>query len=132
MVHNLHRDVFYIPDPSLAFVGTAYSVTSFAFSEYQAIAIAAVFSGRVKMPLEQEMRAEYDARILNKGHGRQFHTLKEDELNYVSELLTWLNQGQLVQPIEGYSEQWLLQYQERREWLKSVFISRAPVQISVE
>jgi hypothetical protein len=126
MLHNLHKDIFYIPDPSLAFVGTAYSVTSFALFEYQAIATAAVFCGRVRLPSQRQMRNEYKLRVLKNGLGRRFHTLKDEEVPYVTELVTWLNKGRLVKPIEGYSEQWLVKYKERREWLKQVFAGKGP------
>ncbi|KAJ3136346.1 hypothetical protein HK100_001851 [Physocladia obscura] len=38
-VHNLHQDLFYIPDPTLAFVGVCFHIPT-TFFEFQALAIA--------------------------------------------------------------------------------------------
>jgi hypothetical protein len=77
-VHNLHRDIFYIPDPTLAFVGVPFYVATFTFFEFQAIVVAAVFSGRAWLPSKEEMQDEYRERSRRKGYGRLFHSLKED------------------------------------------------------
>ena len=58
-VHNIHKDIFYIPDPTLAFVGVPFHIATFTFSEYQAIAVAAAFSGRAWVPSKEAMQAEY-------------------------------------------------------------------------
>lgn len=34
--HNLHKDIFYIPDPTLAFIGVPYHVATFSTFEFQA------------------------------------------------------------------------------------------------
>ncbi|KAH6683996.1 flavin-binding monooxygenase-like-domain-containing protein [Halenospora varia] len=122
--HNLHKDIFYIPDPTLAFVGTAYSVSSFSLFEFQAIAVAAVFAGRAKLPREEEMRAEYRQRVLEKGLGRSFHVLKEGEIEYVESIVNWVNRDGAVfgvPAIEGHSNEWVRKNQERRDWVKKVF-----------
>lgn len=33
-VHNLHKDIFYIPDPTLAFVGVPYYTATFTLFEF--------------------------------------------------------------------------------------------------
>jgi hypothetical protein len=43
--HNLHKDIFYIPDPTLAFIGVPYHVATFSFFEFQAMALAEDFAG---------------------------------------------------------------------------------------
>lgn len=110
-VHNLHKDIFYIPDPTLAFVGTAYYVSTFSLFEFQAIAVAAVFSRRTKLPSEKEMRDEYIRRVREKGYGRLFHALNEGrEPQYVRELVSWINSDAELngwQKVEGHTEAWL-------------------------
>ncbi|KAI9691082.1 MAG: hypothetical protein M1822_008702 [Bathelium mastoideum] len=110
-MHNLHKDIFYIPDPSLAFVGVPYYTATFTLFEFQAIAVAAVFSGRAKLPGAASMRQEYGERLKQKGAGRQFHSLKGEgeEVAYASSLVDWVNQyngyveGELV---VGHSDEW--------------------------
>jgi lysine/ornithine N-monooxygenase len=58
-VHNLHKDIFYIPDPTLAFVGIPFYSATFTLFEFQAIAVVKVFSGQVSLPTEEEQRQEY-------------------------------------------------------------------------
>ncbi|KAG9758781.1 hypothetical protein KCU73_g3723, partial [Aureobasidium melanogenum] len=40
VTHNLHKDIFYIPDPTLAFIGVPYHVATFSLYEFQAMAVA--------------------------------------------------------------------------------------------
>jgi hypothetical protein len=108
-MHNLHKDIFYIPDPTLAFVGIPFYTATFSFFELQAIAVAAVFSGRAWVPSEQEMRIEYAERVKRKGSGRALHNLKGVSVEYVDELVEWLNAHAEVtgaEKVEGYSKEW--------------------------
>lgn len=108
MVHNLHRDIFYIPDPSLAFVGAPYYIATFTLFEFQSIAVAAVFSGRTQLPAVEKQREEYAEKVRIKGLGRGFHSLKGEEEEYVREMVTWVNEGvQESERVEGHSEAWV-------------------------
>ncbi|KAI9713231.1 MAG: hypothetical protein M1820_001217 [Bogoriella megaspora] len=104
--HNLHKDIFYIPDPSLAFVGVPYYTATFTLFEFQAIAIAAVFAGKVPLPSSSEMREEYNQKLKVKGPGRQFHSLKGDgeEIKYAKDLVNWVNAYGL--DVEGHTQEW--------------------------
>jgi cation diffusion facilitator CzcD-associated flavoprotein CzcO len=120
MVHNLHNDIFYIPDPSLAFVGVPYYVATFSLFEFQSIAVAAVFAGRAWLPSQSEMRAEYQARVKEKGLGRGLHSLKNAEVGYVSELVGWLNEHAKTtgaERVEGHSEAWIAEDEKKFEKL---------------
>lgn len=108
-VHNLHKDIFYIPDPSLAFIGVPYYVATFTLFEFQAIAIAATFAGKAVLPTQEEMRDEYNARVAAKGYGRNFHSLKDQDASYANELLNWINAD--LEKIgektwEGHTKEW--------------------------
>jgi hypothetical protein len=108
-LHNLHKDIFYIPDPTLAFVGVPFYTATFSFFEFQAIAVAAVFSGRAWVPSKEEMQAEYTERVKRKGAGRALHDLKGTSVQYVDELVEWLNaQAEVTgaDKVEGYSKEW--------------------------
>jgi hypothetical protein len=91
--HNLHKDIWYIPDPTLAFIGVPYHVATWSLYEYQALAIAAVWSGRSSLPSTDVMREEYNQRLEMKGAGRPFHSLRAPgaELEYCEELARMIN-----------------------------------------
>jgi hypothetical protein len=113
MVHNLHKDIFYIPDPTLAFVGVPYHIATFSLFEFQAVAVAAVFSGRTALPVQEDRRAEYDERVTTKGIGREFHSLgaNDGEVNYVRDLVGWINEGrEPAERVRGHSEAWLAKH----------------------
>lgn len=75
-VHNLHNHIFYIPDPTLVFIGLPYHVSTFNLYDFQAIAVAAVFSGRAALLSEEEMREEYRNYLQVKGSDKDFHSLR--------------------------------------------------------
>jgi ACS family pantothenate transporter-like MFS transporter len=107
--HNLHKDIFYIPDPSLLFIGVPYFTATFTLFEFQAMVVAKVLSGAVTLPSEAEMRREYEERVREKGYGKAFHSLREREVQYVDELLAWVNanlQRQGTGPVRGHTEGW--------------------------
>ncbi|KAF2490832.1 hypothetical protein BU16DRAFT_565769 [Lophium mytilinum] len=135
-LHNLDRDILYIPDPSLAFVGTAYSVSTFPLFEFQAIAVAAVFAGSAGLPKETDMRAEYAHRVLRKGLGRSLHELGDEEVPYVNEIVSWLNRdGKKVgaELVEGHKPEWIAESAGRKKYAKEVFArARLPQQTDIE
>ncbi|KAI0479203.1 hypothetical protein GGR56DRAFT_665042 [Xylariaceae sp. FL0804] len=93
VTHNLHKDVFYIRDPSLAFVGVSHLVSTFSLFDFQASVLARVFAGRVRLPPRSAMRAEHAARKAARllVPGDKFHTLPDGEPAYIRELLAWAN-----------------------------------------
>lgn len=108
-IHNLHRDIFYMPDPSLAFVGLPIFNTVFSLFEFQAIAVAALFSGVAQLPSAQAMADEYRERVKRRGYGRLLHSLMEEEEDYVDRLISWVNEGRErhgMLPVEGHSATW--------------------------
>lgn len=132
MVHNLHKDIFYIPDPTLAFVGVPYHVVTFSLFDFQAQAVARVFAGRAKLPSQELMRHEYDRRVLEKGLGRGFHSLHQEgkELAYVRELVEWVNEGDVHGEgrndcnMKGHTEEWLAGYYEMKAKTRGLFPGR--------
>lgn len=108
-VHNLHRDIFYIPDPTLAFVGIPIFTTTFTLFEFQAITIATFFSGLTKLPSPEAMKEEYEDRVRRKGYGRLLHSLMGEEETYVGRLIDWVNEGRTkhgLAPVEGHTALW--------------------------
>lgn len=123
--HNLHKDIFYIPDPTLAFIGVPYHVATFSLFEFQAMAVAAVFAGRAELPQEREMRDEYERKTAVKGAGRAFHSLKGygEEIGYVEELVGIVNQGaeeRGEEKVEPHTRVWKEAYERRVVRMKAL------------
>ena len=110
-VHHLYRDVFYLPDPTLAFVGLSINTSAFSFFEYQSIAIARVWARRAALPNFARRWASYDQKLAETGGGVWMHFLgREGERKYVGETVDWLNrdaQWSGAPAVQGHSEEWL-------------------------
>jgi hypothetical protein len=109
---NLHRDIFYIPDPTLAFVGVPFHCITWAIFDHQAEMIARVFSGQASMPPMEAMRQEYGQRVrgLSSSSARQLNSLAILDLEYLDGLDTWANDGLEnklgVTPMVGMTDEW--------------------------
>ncbi|ORX93343.1 pantothenate transporter [Clohesyomyces aquaticus] len=127
--HNLHKDIFYIPDPSLIFIGVPFFTATFTLFEFQAMVIAKVVSGRAKLPAQEKMREEYRKRVGEKGYGKNFHSLKHREVEYVNEILGWVNEelrGKGEGELKGHSEVWMEAKEEQVERIKAMFAGKKP------
>lgn len=121
MTHNLHKDIFYIPDPTLAFVGVPYHISTFSLFDLQAQVVARVFAKEARVPPEERMRVEYRERVVEKGLGREFHSLRAEnaEIEYAQDLVDWVNGdlGPGIEPMRGHTEAWLAGHRLQRELL---------------
>ncbi|MCJ1275849.1 hypothetical protein MMC21_003653 [Puttea exsequens] len=123
-MHNLHKDIFYIPDPSLVFIGVPYYTATFTLFEFQAMVVAAVLSKQAFLPSQSEMRMEYEERVRTRGAGKVFHSLKDREVEYVDELLGWVNRDRAkvgAGPVEGHTEAWHVANMDRLERVRKIF-----------
>ncbi|KAJ6068767.1 hypothetical protein N7499_010654 [Penicillium canescens] len=128
-IHNLHQDIFYIPDPTLAFVGIPFYTATFSLFEFQAIAVAAFLSEMARLPPPAVLREEYETRIKEKGYGRAFHSLKDQEEPYVEKLMEWVNSGRAAHglpPIEGHTKTWIEERAAMRERLRLLLAGQLP------
>lgn len=89
--HNLHKDIFYIEDPTLAFIGVPFFTATFTLFEFQAMVVAKVLSSQARLPSKAAMRSEYVEKVKNKGYGKAFHSLRGQEVAYVNDLIAWVN-----------------------------------------
>jgi len=132
ITHNLHKDIFYIPDPSLAFIGVPYHVATFSLFEFQAMCVAAIFSGSSSLPGQQEMRKEHVEKIARRGVGRAFHSLKDDEgeIAYVRDMVGIVNQGKKEgEKVEGHSKEWFEAYGRRLVRMKETRGRKVEVEV---
>ena len=70
---------------------------------------AAVLSGQAALPAREDMRREYNEKVRRKGAGRAFHSLKDKEVEYVDELLSWVNRDRAkigAEPLAGHTQAW--------------------------
>lgn len=122
--HNLHKDIFYISDPTLVFVGVPFFTATFTLFEFQAMVVAKVFSGQARLPSEKAMRSEYRSRVATKGYGKAFHSLRDREAEYVEELLAWVNHD-LEQggrrKLPGHTQQWHAAKEQQVQRIKAFF-----------
>lgn len=126
MTHNLHKDIFYINDPTLAFIGVPYHVATFSLFDFQAQALARVFAGSAKLPTQEDMRREYEERVESKGRGRFFHSLVTPghEIAYVKDLAEWVNSyvketGGV--PMPTHSEEFLKEYEVLKARVRGLY-----------
>ncbi|KAH7347689.1 hypothetical protein B0T11DRAFT_232952 [Plectosphaerella cucumerina] len=124
MTHNLHRDIWYIEDPTLSFVGAPYHVSTFSLFSFQAQAVSRVLAGKARLPPREERRRLYRERVAERGLGRDFHSLRAHgaEVEYLDSLNAWLDADAKElghAPIEGISEAWRAGYWEFKQAMKN-------------
>ncbi|KAI4917759.1 hypothetical protein J4E85_009851 [Alternaria conjuncta] len=122
--HNLHKDIFFINDPTLAFVGVPFFTATFTLFEFQAMVVAKVLAGQAKLPSNDAMRSEYNARVESKGYGKSFHSLRDQEASYVNELMNWVNadlQEAGKDKLHGHTEKWHRARAEQLGRMKAFF-----------
>lgn len=117
VTHNLHKDIFYIPDPTLSFVGVPYYTSTFSMFDFQAEVVARVYAGLAHLPTQQAMAEAHRARKANNNGGpkglggKAFHSLLSNQVEYMQDILTWVNEhvneahGQGT-PMRGVDEDW--------------------------
>lgn len=122
--HNLHKDIFYINDPSLVFVGVPFFTATFTLFEFQAMVVAMVLAGQAKLPSKEAMREEYNKRVDEKGYGKSFHSLRDREAEYVNELLSWVNKDLHEggrRTLDGHTHEWHAAKEEQALRIKALF-----------
>lgn len=116
VTHNLHWDVFYIPDPTLSFVGVPYYTSTFSMFDFQAEVVARVYAGlAAPLPSRDAMRAQHKARKAAGLKGKVFHSLIQNQVPYMDEILAWVNRGaeeRGVERMKGVDEAWYKGYED--------------------
>lgn len=111
-VQHLYKHLFYIPDPTLAFVGLPCKIIPFRTVEGQAAVIAGVWSGRLRLPPKLEMCQWEESVIAERGVGKPFHVLPfPQDIEYHNDMVAWASGAQggpsRVPPKWTEKETWL-------------------------
>ncbi|ROV88756.1 hypothetical protein VMCG_10059 [Cytospora schulzeri] len=115
VTHNLHKDIFYIPDPTLTFVGVPYYTSTFSMFDFQAEVVARVYAGLATLPSEDAMKAQYAERKAQGEKGKAFHSLIRNQVSYMDEVLSWVNEGveeKGIDKMRGVDDEWYKAYEE--------------------
>ena len=89
-VNHLYQHVFYIPDPTLAFVGIPSKILPFRTYEGQAAVVARIWCGRLRLPSKDRMDEWEKTRIAQKGNGKKFHELlTPEDMDYHNAMVDW-------------------------------------------
>lgn len=117
-VHNLHEDIFYIPDPSLAFIGIPQFASTFSLFDFQAQILAAVFAGKVRLPSKFEMQAEQRRRKNNLLPGTLLNSVFLLDDFVIRRLMQWVNRELIAggsEPLPGPGPSWWPAFRKERE-----------------
>ena len=116
--HNLHEDIFYIPDPTLAFIGITHFASTFSMYDFQAQVLAAVFAGRVALPSSAAMQAEQSRRKSRVLPGTLLNSIFLLDDFVIHRMLRWANAGLMTggfEPLQGPDRVWWEAFKTERE-----------------
>ena len=89
-VQHLYKHIFYINDPTIAFIGVPSKIIPFRTAEGQAAVVARVWAGRLELPPTMDMRKWEEDAVAERGDGRAFHILSfPEDFEYYDELVDW-------------------------------------------
>ena len=89
-VEGLYQHIFYIHEPTLAFIGLPPKIIPFRTFEGQAAVIARVWSNKLDLPSVQEMMKWEESVIKERGLGKGFHVLPfPKDFEYHNEMVEW-------------------------------------------
>ncbi|KAK8021779.1 FAD dependent oxidoreductase protein [Apiospora arundinis] len=129
-VHNLHEDIFYIPDPTLAFVGVTQYASTFSLFDIQALVLAAVWAGRARLPSQAAMREEQRRRKarLQRLPGALLNGVYLLDDFVIRRLLDWINEDMMEEEggsggnntLAGPDAEWWAAFRAEREGARAV------------
>ncbi|KAF9240430.1 hypothetical protein BU15DRAFT_45877 [Melanogaster broomeanus] len=94
-LRDLHLDLFYIRDPTLAFHGINLGAQPFSLSDYLCLALAKVWSNTAKLPSSQTMWKMHEELVVDRGgYGKNLQFLGPERLtDNTRYFIGWLNQA---------------------------------------
>ncbi|MCJ1310372.1 hypothetical protein MMC25_004036 [Agyrium rufum] len=113
---DVYEHMFWMPDPTLAFVAIPYKVIPMPLSEAQSAVIGGIWSGEIQLPSQEEMGLWQKRRVEERGDGKYFHVMKAGEdFEYQNWLWDWAEEGNGED--ERKAERWTFQ----DSWLRARF-----------
>lgn len=89
-IKDLYRQMFYIHDTTLSFIGVNKLASPFPLSESQAAIIARVITNRIELPEKDFLQKSYLAEFATKSPSRFFHNLPNCDYTYCNDLYEWI------------------------------------------
>lgn len=120
---DVYQQLFHIMYPTLAFPVLLQRIVPFPMAENQAAVIARVWSGRLTLPSETEMRA-WEKRLLeDRGDGKAAHILNFPEAaDYLNMLYDWASSAT---PRKGLGNEGMglmgTRWNDKSRWMRSRF-----------
>jgi cation diffusion facilitator CzcD-associated flavoprotein CzcO len=120
---HLYHQLFHITYPTLAFPVLAQRIAPFPMAENQAAIIARVWSGRLSLPPEAEMRAWEKAMLEERGDGKGMHTLNfPQDVDQLNMLYDWAAFAPTCEGLENGGVGLMgTRWDERLRWMRSQF-----------
>ena len=120
---DVYKQLFHIKYPTLAFPVLPQRVIPFPIAENQAAVFARVWSGRLTLPSECEMRAWEDRKLENRADGRMMHILNfPEDADYLNMLYDW---AASAAPRQGLVDDGMglmgTRWNDRKRWIRSQF-----------
>lgn len=122
-VRNVYEHLFYTENPTLVLPVLNQRVIPFPVAENQAAVFARVWSGRLSLPLREQMKAWEDSLVAEKGDGTSFHLLPFPlDANYLNMLYDWAAKAEVCHGLlnDGKGKKGTY-WGEREKWLRSQF-----------
>lgn len=116
-VQHLYKHLFYIHDPTLAFIGIPSKIIPFRTFEGQAAVIARVWADRLDLPRVEEMKKWEENLMARQGVGKAFHVLKfPEDFDYLNQMVEWAQRAR--EPERGKIP---LSWNDRETWTRKRF-----------
>lgn len=114
-IRELHQDLFWIRDPTIAFLGINFGpgVQTFLFTDYLALALAKVWSETAFLPSQDEMWRTHEERVhAQGGYGHGLHLIESSRFKQdIRYFVGWLNDaavrygGKQIEGLPKYYEE---------------------------
>jgi Flavin-binding monooxygenase-like/NAD(P)-binding Rossmann-like domain len=120
---DVYQQLFHIKHPTLAFPVLPQRIIPFPMAENQAAVVARIWSGRLNLPSEAEMRA-WERRLLeDRGEGKAMHILNfPEDADYLNMLYDW---AATAVPRPGLENDGMgkmgTRWDDKRRWMRSQF-----------
>jgi cation diffusion facilitator CzcD-associated flavoprotein CzcO len=129
---NVYQQLFSIDHPTLVFPVLSQRVIPFPMAENQAAVFSRVWSGRLRLPSREEMRAWEESEIAAKGDQKAYHLLPfPKDADYLNLMYDWAASAEPRPGLENSGKGKLGSYWgDKERWMRALFpdIRRAFVQ----